>query len=220
MFSHMFLLFWFLLLVFLRNCYLLFSQRKYIVHAPPCFWNRMRGFLKSKTLVGTQYQQHYRHVSSFPNLAKGVCCERPLALPCLSTSPEVGHLAQITILEFKSLILVLGVQVTTRFAVEEIFSYESLTTRKDEKLSTDELPTRFAVNFFFNLRVAQVKKAKDFCSDELHTRARTRKPLSPPGLVCHQKKGDMRKKRRRPRKVVCCACRAEATSISVVKMST
>ncbi len=29
-------------------------------------------------------------------------------------------------------------------------------------------------------------------------------PLSPPGPVCRQKKGDVRKKRRRPRKVVCC----------------
>jgi hypothetical protein len=76
-------------------------------------------------------------------------------------------------------------------------------TQEREKLSKDELPTRFAVEFFFVLRVAQVKKAKDFCSDELHTRARTWKPSSPQGLVCRQKKGDVRKKRRRPRKVVC-----------------
>jgi hypothetical protein len=50
------------------------------------------------------------------------------------------------------------------FAVEEIFSYESLNARKEEKLSTDEL----------------------------HTRASTGKPrklLSPPGLVYHHKKG-------------------------------
>jgi hypothetical protein len=92
-----------------------------------------------------------------------------------------------------------------------------------EKSSTDELPTRFAVEFFFVLCVAQVKKAKDFFSDKLHTRARTWKPLSPPGLVCCQKggrekekkktkegglspqEGEVRKKkRRRPRKVVCC----------------
>ncbi len=48
MFSHMFLLFQSLLLVFLRNRYLLISQRYYIVHAPPCFWNRTRGFLKAR----------------------------------------------------------------------------------------------------------------------------------------------------------------------------
>ncbi len=48
MFSHMFLLFQLLLLVFLRNCYLVMSQRQIIVHAPPCFWNRTRGFLKAQ----------------------------------------------------------------------------------------------------------------------------------------------------------------------------
>ncbi len=93
-------------------------------------------------------------------------------------------------------------------------------TQEREKLSSNELHTRFAVEFFFVLRVAQVKKAKDFFFNELHTRARTWKPLSPPGLVCHQKKGgheketkktkegglspqegDVRnKKRKRPRK--------------------
>ncbi len=48
MFSHMFLLIQLLLLVFLRNRYLLISQRQYIVHAPPCFWNRTLGFLKAR----------------------------------------------------------------------------------------------------------------------------------------------------------------------------
>ncbi len=45
---------------------------------------------------------------------------------------------------------------------------------------------------FFVLRVAQVKKAKDFFTDEPHTRASTgkpKKPLGPPGLVYHHKKG-------------------------------
>ncbi len=50
-FSHMFLLFQSLLSEFLINCYLLLSQRRYFVHAPPCFWYRTQGFLKSKTLV-------------------------------------------------------------------------------------------------------------------------------------------------------------------------
>jgi hypothetical protein len=34
------------------------------------------------------------------------------------------------------------VQVTTRLCRRRIFSYESLNARKEEKLSTDELPTR------------------------------------------------------------------------------
>jgi hypothetical protein len=77
---------------------------------------------------------------------------------------------------------------------KKFFSYESLNARKDKKLSTDELPTRFAVEFLFVLQVAQVKKAKDFCSDKLHTRARTWKPLSPPGQVCRQKRGTRERK--------------------------
>ncbi len=47
MFSHMFLLFQLLRLVFSQNCYLPVSQPKYFVHAPPFFWYRTRGFLIS-----------------------------------------------------------------------------------------------------------------------------------------------------------------------------
>ncbi len=81
------------------------------------------------------------------------------------------------------------------FAVKEFFSYESLNARKEEKLSTDELPMRRGLDSplsFFVLRVAQFRKAKVFFSDELHTRASTgkpRKPLSLPGLVYRHKKG-------------------------------
>ncbi len=54
------------------------------------------------------------------------------------------------------------------------------------------------------LQVAQVKKAKDFFTNELHTKAvevleavkSVRAGLSP-------QKGNVRKKRKRPRKVVC-----------------
>jgi hypothetical protein len=52
----------------------------------------------------------------------------------------LGGGARITILEFtldKCLFKLLR-----DFAVEEIISYESLNARKEEKLSTDELPTR------------------------------------------------------------------------------
>ncbi len=69
MFSHMFLLFQSLLLVFLQNCYLLISSclswlhgnpiscpvsrtlgtpSQYVLHAPPCFWHRTRGFLEAR----------------------------------------------------------------------------------------------------------------------------------------------------------------------------
>ncbi len=69
MFFHMFLIFQLLLLVFLQNRYLLISSRlsrlhrnpisrpvsrafgtpsQQIVHAPQCFWNRTRGFLKAR----------------------------------------------------------------------------------------------------------------------------------------------------------------------------
>ncbi len=93
-----------------------------------------------------------------------------------------------------SSILVLVVQVTTRIRRQRIFFLQVAYCKKGEKSSTDELPTRFAVEFFFVLRVAQVKKPKDFFSDKLHTRARTWKPLSPPGLVCRQKRGKWERK--------------------------
>ncbi len=70
MFSYMFLLFQSLLLVFLLNCYLLLSQRQYIVHAPPCFWNRMQGFLKSKTLVEPSSSSTTGTFSPFRTLRK------------------------------------------------------------------------------------------------------------------------------------------------------
>ncbi len=74
--------------------------------------------------------------------------------------------------------------------------------QENEKSSTDELPTRFAVELFFVLRVAQVKKSKDFFpmsylqGHVVEAVESARAGLSP-------KKGDVRKKRRRPRKVVC-----------------
>ncbi len=63
-------------------------------------------------------------------------------------------------------------------------------------MNTDELPTRFAVEFFV-LRVAQDKKAKDFFYRRATYKGRKykkpRKPLSPPGLVCHRKEKKKRK---------------------------
>ncbi len=48
MFSHTFLLFQSLLLELSLNCYLLLSKRQYIVHAPPCFWYRSKGFSQAR----------------------------------------------------------------------------------------------------------------------------------------------------------------------------
>ncbi len=77
-----------------------------------------------------------------------------------------------------------------------------LNARKDEKLSTNELPIRFAVEFFLSYELLKSRKRRIIFSNELHTRASTRKPLSPPGLVCHQKKKrDMRKKRKEKKKI-------------------
>ncbi len=84
MFSHMFLFCYFHILVFLQNCYLLISLRLswlhgnaiscpgsrtfgtpswYVVHEPPYFWHRTRGFLEARC---------------FPPFAEGFWCERPL----------------------------------------------------------------------------------------------------------------------------------------------
>ncbi len=76
------------------------------------------------------------------------------------------------------------VQVTTKFAVEELFSYESFHEKKN--LQVEHKIRRWV---FFVLRVAQWRI---FFVHELHTRASTgkpRKPLSPPGLVYRHKKG-------------------------------
>jgi hypothetical protein len=97
------------------------------------------------------------------------------------------------------------------FAVKEIFSYELLNARKEEKLSTDELPPRGVQDSplsFFCPTSRSSQESKGFFANKLHTRASTgkpRKPLSPPGLVYRHKKGDVRKsrkkkERKRPRK--------------------
>ncbi len=67
-------------------------------------------------------------------------------------------------------------------------------------MSTDELPARFTIEFFLSYESLKSRKRRILFTNELHTRASTRKRLSPPGLVCHQKKGDMRKKRKEKKK--------------------
>jgi hypothetical protein len=81
------------------------------------------------------------------------------------------------------------------FAVKEFFSYKSLNARKG-KIKYRQATYKICRRVFFVLRVPQVKKAKDFLSDKLHTRARTWKPLSPPGLVCRQKRGREKEKKK------------------------
>ena len=60
---------------------------------------------------------------------------------------------------------------------------------------------------FFVLRVAQVKKAKGFYTDELHARAveirEAKEAVESARAGLLPQKGDVRKKRKRPRKVVC-----------------
>ncbi len=92
------------------------------------------------------------------------------------------------------------------FAVKEIFSYESLNARKEEKLSTDKLPTRRGWDLpssFFVLRVAQIKKAKDFfCRWATYKGkygiAKEAVESARAGLV--PQKGDVRKSRKRKEK--------------------
>jgi hypothetical protein len=92
------------------------------------------------------------------------------------------------------------------FAVGEIFSYELLNARKEEKLSTNELPPRGVQDSplsFFCPTSRSSQESEGFFADKLHTRASTgkpRKPLSPPGLVYRHKKGDVRKSRKRKEK--------------------
>ncbi len=84
--------------VFLQNCYLLISLRLswlhgnpiscpisctigtpswYVVHAPPCFWHRTRGFLKARRSWEPGSSLTTCGYFPFPPLAKGFWCERP-----------------------------------------------------------------------------------------------------------------------------------------------
>ncbi len=68
----------------------------------------------------------------------------------------------------------LVVQITTRFAVEEFFSYKSFHDwKKKNQVPTSYLKEEYKIRrwVYFVLRVAQFRKAKDFFPDELHTRA-------------------------------------------------
>ncbi len=67
-------------------------------------------------------------------------------------------------------------------------------------MSSDELPTRFAVEFVLSYESLKSRKQRILFTDKLHTRASTRKPLSPPGLVCCQKKGGREKEKKRKEK--------------------
>ncbi len=81
-----------------------------------------------------------------------------------------------------------------RIRRRRIFFPTSCLTQEREKSSTDELPTRFTVEFFLSYESLKSRKQRIFFSDELHTRAHTWKPLSPPGLVCCQKRGTWERK--------------------------
>jgi hypothetical protein len=90
---------YFHILVFLLNCYVLISSCPflatqesdflsrfsylgtpswYIVHAPPCFWHRMRGFLEARCLWEPDSRLTTGENFPFPPFAKGFRCKRPL----------------------------------------------------------------------------------------------------------------------------------------------
>ena len=101
MFSHMFLLFQLLLSFsrFSQNHYLLISlpflgctgirflvpffctfgtPSQYIVHAPPCFWHRTRGFLEARCLWEPGSSLTTGEFSPFLLFAEGFLCKGPL----------------------------------------------------------------------------------------------------------------------------------------------
>ncbi len=94
------------------------------------------------------------------------------------------------------------VQVTTRFAVEEFFSYKSFHARKKKnRVPTSYLQEDYKIRRWVFLSYESLNSGKQriFFADKLHTRASTgkpRKPLSLPGLVNRHKKGDVRMSRK------------------------
>ncbi len=81
------------------------------------------------------------------------------------------------------------------FAVKEYFSYESLNTRKEEKLITDKLPRRGVqdspLSFFCPTSHSSQESKGFFYQQATHKGkyGKPRKPLGPPGLVYRHKKG-------------------------------
>jgi hypothetical protein len=75
--------------------------------------------------------------------------------------------------------------------------------QEKEKSSTDKLPTKFAVEFFLSYKSLRSRKQRIFFQRATYKGTyveaveSARAGLSP-------KKGDVRKKRKRPRRVVCC----------------
>ncbi len=91
-------------------------------------WARSPSFQVQLTahnfLFGSSFTTHF-------NYANTCSFNSTSSLPCLSTSFEVGNLAQITILEFESLLYSSqSYKLLQEFAVEEFFSYKLLNARK------------------------------------------------------------------------------------------
>jgi hypothetical protein len=99
----------------------------------------------------------------------------------------------------------LVVQVTTRFAVEEFFSYESFHARKKKnRLPTSYIQEEYKIRrrVFFVLRVAQFRKAKDFFCRRATYKGKygkAKEAVSPPGAGLSPQKGDVRKSRKEQR---------------------
>ncbi len=95
-------------------------------------------------------------------------------------------------------ILVLVVQVTTRFAVEEIFF---LRVRKDEKLITDELNTyKIRRRVFFCPTSRSSQESEGFLFRRATYKGTYEEAVESASSGLSPKKGDVRKKRRRPTK--------------------
>ncbi len=82
------------------------------------------------------------------------------------------------------------------------FFLQVISRKKEEKSSTDELPSiRFAVEFFLSYESLKSRKRRNFLptsyiQGQLKYR-KPRKPLSPPGLVCCQKRGRWERKEKK-----------------------
>ncbi len=79
----------------------------------------------------------------------------------------------------------------------------SCLTQEREKLSTEELPTRFAIKFFCPTSCSN-QESEGFFFRQATYKGTYEEAVESARAGLSPKKGDVRKKRRRPRKVVCC----------------
>ncbi len=101
----------------------------------------------------------------------------------------------------------LVVQVTTRFAVEDFFSYKSFHAKKEKNwVLTSYLQEEYEIGRWVFLSFVSLKTRKQriflptsYIQEQLKY-GKPRKPLSPPGLVCHHKRGTWERKEKDQRR--------------------